>query len=83
MLTMPNSGDKVFKVAIYNQEVRALVKENQSHVLFEDHWADAQVCAIGARDEAEARQRVAERYPPTDGFVVAAVSVDGEHYGVG
>ncbi|MBL6959132.1 MAG: hypothetical protein ISR52_09125 [Rhodospirillales bacterium] len=70
MLHLPSNGQKVFEVAIYNKVVRALVKENQSHTFFEDHWADVQLQDVHAKDEDEARDLVAERFPPADGFVI-------------
>ena len=63
-------GDKVFEVAIYNKDVRSLVKDNQSHTFFDDNWADAQVHDVVARDEDTAREMIAERFPPDDGFVI-------------
>ena len=42
MIHQPNFGNTVYEVAIYNKDVRALVKENQSHSFYEDHWADEQ-----------------------------------------
>ena len=50
--------------------MRALVKENQSHSLFDDHWADVHLQNVEARDEDEARHTVGERYPSEDGFVI-------------
>ena len=70
MLQMPNNGRKAFEVALYNKEVRAMVKENQSHSYFDDYWADVQKRDVVARDEAEARLLIAERFPPEDGFVI-------------
>ncbi len=70
MLQMPNNGRKAFEVAIYNKEVRAMVKENQSHSYFDDYWADIQLRDVIARNEAEARRLIAERFPPEDGFVI-------------
>ena len=73
MLQMPNSGNQVFEVAIYNKEVRSLVKENLSHNYFDDYWADVQIRDIIAKDETEARRLIAERFPPDDGFVIETV----------
>ena len=70
MLQMPNNGRMAFEVALYNKEVRAMVKENQSHSYFDDYWADIQVRDVVARDESEARLLIAERFPPEDGFVI-------------
>lgn len=73
MLRHPTEGNQVFEVSIYNQEVRRLVKENQSHRFFDDHWADVQHHDVLARDEGEARALIAMRFPPDDGFVVEQV----------
>lgn len=75
MLQTPCNGHKVFEVAVYNQEVRTLVKENQSHSYFDDHWADAHLQDILAKDETEARQLIENRFPAGDGFVVESVNV--------
>lgn len=75
MLQSPSNGHKVFEVAIYNQEVRSLVKENQSHSFFDDQWADVHVQDILAKNEKEARQLIESRFPSDDGFVVESMSV--------
>jgi len=68
----PNVG-QVFLVKFYNKIVRALVKENQSHSFFEDHWADIHTQDVIATSEAEARSKIAKRFPPEDGFVIEDV----------
>jgi len=73
MLQQPKNGHQLFEVAIYNKEVRALVKENRSHCFFDDHWADTQLRDVIAIDEDEARDLIAERFPPDDGFVIQEV----------
>ncbi len=75
MLHLPNEGQAIYEVSIYNQEVRALVKENQSHYFFDDQWADIQVHDVTAIDELEARKLIAERFPPDDGFVIQDVHI--------
>ena len=69
----PRDGDSIYEVAIYNKEVRSLVKDNQSHNLFDDAWADRQVHDVAACDEDEAREKIARRFPPDDGFVIESV----------
>ncbi len=73
MLHQPKRGQHLYEVAIYNKDVRAMVKENQSHCYFDDHWADVQFHDIIAIDEQEARALIAQRFPPDDGFVVEDV----------
>ncbi len=75
MLRQPKNGHQLFEVAIYNKEVRSLVKENQSHRYFDDQWADTQLRDIVAKDEGEARELIAKRFPPDDGFVVEDVHI--------
>ncbi len=70
MLHTPSAGHTAFEAAIYNKDVRALVKENRSHCFFDDQWADVHVRDVVARDEAEARDLIAERFKPEDGFVI-------------
>ena len=74
MLRVPNDGYTAFDVAIYNKDVRALVKENRHHLFFDDQWADVHVQDVAARDEQEARSLIAERFPPEDGFVIDGLS---------
>jgi len=73
MLRQPFGDQSIFEVTLYNKEVRALVKENQSHLLFEDHWADPQVRDVVAKSESEARDVIASRFPEDAGFVIEDV----------
>ena len=73
MKRTPHNGDQIFEVAIYNKEVRSLVKENMSHDFFDDHWADEQVRDIIAETADDARQLVGKRFPSDEGFVIASV----------
>lgn len=74
MKRTPHNGDQVFEVSIYNKEVRSLVKENQSHAFFDDHWADEQLRDVLAETEDQARKVVNERFPSDEGFVIASVT---------
>lgn len=73
MLHKPQNGEHVFEVSIYNKEVRSLVKENQSHGVYDDHWADCHPHDFVAADETEARRMASARYPESDGFVIQDV----------
>lgn len=68
------SSKHVFKVCVYNQEVRDLVNDNEHHVCFQDDWAEGHVHDVVASDAEEARRVVENRFPPDDGFVVDRVS---------
>ena len=75
MLHKPNAGELVFEASIYNKEVRSLVKENQSHDIYDDHWADCRKHDVCARNEDEARRMIADRYSSDDGFVIEGMTV--------
>ena len=67
------NGHNIYEVAVYNKEVRAMVKENQHHQFFDDHWADIHVRNVTARDEDEAVSITSKRFPSEDGFVIEFV----------
>lgn len=73
MLHLPRDGNKVYEVALYNHDVRHLVRLNQKHSYFDDRWASPQVRNVVARNEWEARQLISERFPPEEGFVIQRV----------
>lgn len=79
MLRQPFGSHTVYEVTLYNREVRALVKENQSHLLFEDHWADPQKRDVVAETEQEARAVIANRFPEDAGFVIEDVHCCTQH----
>ena len=60
----------VFEVELHNQAVRECVKENRSHDIFDDRWADVQTREVAACDEMKALAMIENSYPSEDGFVV-------------
>ena len=62
-----------FEVAVFNQEVRDLVQNGQSHRDFTDDWADIHLIEISAPDVATALSKIRSRYPETRGFVINGV----------
>lgn len=72
-LDCPRTGCRAFEVQLYNQEVRALVKQNMQHRDFDERWADLNRRVVQAHDADEARQIAARRYPPEAGFVIESV----------
>ena len=76
MLYKPCQGEQVYQISVYNRVVRSLVKENQSHELYNDHWADSQRHDVVARDETEARSMISERFDIDDGFGDETVAVN-------
>ena len=75
MLYKPCQGEQVYEISLYNWVVRSLVKENQSHELYSDNWADSQKHDVVARDETEALRMISERFDTDDGFVIEGVKV--------
>jgi hypothetical protein len=73
MLHLPDDDHKIFEVAIYNRTVRDKVKLQKKHTYFDDRWAKPQKRNVVARDEAEARVLISERFPPEDGFVIDSI----------
>jgi len=74
MLPRTTADPRVFAVSIYNKDVRSQVRDNRSHLCFDEQWANVRVRDVVARDESEARRLIAERFPPDDGFVITAVT---------
>ena len=77
MLRPLTDGRNAYEVSIYNRDVRAAVKGNQSHILFGDHWADLQFQDVQAQSETEARKLFSRRYPPNQGFVIEELTALG------
>lgn len=73
MLGTPRNGKRLFEVSLFNREVRALVRENQHHDVFDDNWADDQRRQVLAGNEDEARDVILQRYPKDEGFEIAEV----------
>ncbi len=73
MVQMSDSEQLLFEAVIYNRIVRSMVKDNRSHPFFDDKWADGIIFEVPGRDEADARARLARRYPRELGFVVEAM----------
>jgi len=64
-----------FEAAVFNQEVRDVVKAGDHHKEFEDDWADMHYIEVTADSEDEARAQVARKYPEIRGFVIEDVSL--------
>jgi len=62
-----------YEVGVYNRLVREALAEGRTHRHLADRWADVHWHEIMARDESEARARIASRYPERAGYVVTEV----------
>jgi len=70
------SFKQFYHVTFYNKTVRALAKDNKSHPEYEDHWGDAHTQDVAAHSEHEAKQKLFQRFPPQDGFVIEQVVLE-------
>ena len=52
-----------FEVAIYNQQVRDLVAEGDSHEYYDDEWADIHFLEVSAENEGLAQVQIDGRHP--------------------
>ena len=62
-----------FEVAIFNQDVRDLVKSGEEHERYEDNWADLHYISILAPDEDVARAKIEKQYPAQNGFRITQI----------
>ena len=60
----------VYNIALHNQQVRELVKQNLSHDTIDDRWADIQHCQVVAGSEGDALAQIEAAYPAASGFVI-------------
>lgn len=66
---------QTFEVAIYNELVRACVKNGDHHKDLSDDWGDSHYIEFKAKDEAGAIAKCESRYPKAKGFVVEGVTL--------
>lgn len=72
-LYCPKSGCRTFGVSLYNADVRSLLKDNRSHALFHDDWANEHCQRVTARNEEEARALTYARFRPEEGFIITEI----------
>ena len=73
MLTQIYKDTNIYRISIYNREVRSALKSNVDHYLYGDRWALAQGQDIAAISKDEALKKVEKRYPKLEGFVVESL----------
>jgi len=64
-----------FEIVIYNEQVRQLVSQGDSHKTFTDDWSDTHYIEFKADDEAAAIVKCRNKYSEDDGFVIESVSL--------
>ena len=74
MSAFADNAHEAYEVGIYNRSVRTLVKQNRSHALFDDKWADVQIQEIRAATAEDARTAMTRIFPTEDGFVIDHVA---------
>ena len=62
-----------FEAAIYNEDVRGLVKDNRHHSLYKDVWADLNFIEVAAKSEDEAKRKLERQYPEVKGFRITQI----------
>lgn len=72
-LNVPREGCCKFSVAVYNASVREALKENRTHHVYDDKWAETKHMEVVADTADEARAKVLEHHPASEGFVVEGV----------
>lgn len=66
---MPN-----YEIVIYNEQVRAKVREGDRHRTFTDDWADSHYIEFKADTEEQAIAKCRQKYPEHSGFVIEGIS---------
>lgn len=59
-----------FDVAIFNAEVRRLLKIGERHRHLKDEWADLHYIQVEAADAEAARAKASIKYPAAQGYVI-------------
>ncbi|WP_428246408.1 hypothetical protein [Ferrovibrio sp.] len=74
-ITAPAPDDKVFNVAVFNQEVRRAHMMGQKHRNLDDKWAEINHEEVSAANEDAVRKKMLRKYPPERGFVIESVTL--------
>lgn len=62
-----------FEATLYNRDVRACLKSGKTHPRLYAGWAYQNIITVDAGSVDEARSRIANDYPETEGFVLMAL----------
>ena len=73
MLTQIYKGTNIYRISIYNREVRSALKSNLDHYLYSDRWALAQGQDVSAISKDAALKQNEKRYPKLSGLEVESL----------
>lgn len=65
-----NSTLRAFEVSVFNQDVRACLKDNEDHPIYSERWCETQHAILLVRNEIDLAQKVAALFPVGLGFVI-------------
>ena len=63
-----------YEVALYNENVRQMIKQGDKHEFLSDDWANINYLEITAEGEQEARSKASFKYPPDQGYVIESIT---------
>lgn len=72
-LNVPRAGCCKFSVAIYNATARDALKENKPCDVYDEKWADERHVEVVADTEDDARSKVLELFPASEGFIITGI----------
>lgn len=62
-----------FEVGVFNQEVVDMMAKGLRHKHLKDDWAENQYFQVTAASPDAARRKIAQRFPPENGYVISSV----------
>lgn len=63
-----------YEIAVYNENVRQMIKQGDKHDFLDDDWADIHYLEIMANGEQEARSKAQSKYPSDQGYVIESIT---------
>jgi hypothetical protein len=63
-----------YEVAVYNEDVRQMIKQGDKHEFLSDDWANINYLEIRADSEQQARSKASSKYPPNQGYVIESIT---------
>ena len=63
-----------YEVAVYNENVRQMLKQGDKHEFLDDDWANIHYLEITADGEQEARSKANSKFPSGQGYVIENIT---------